>query len=248
MLILLAALVLAQAPSVDWTALTAKVREAAEAGDSTQIKAARAAALKTVVSPAPGVPPALAHYTLAYTDYRLATDQRLGNAECREFADEAEQHLRTAIRLNDKFADAHALLASVIGLKIAWSATVAAKMTLGPDSGAEMDRAKALEPDNPRVWILDGIGFLHRPAEYGGDPKEAERLFRRAAEKLDAARNDPWPNWGRFDAHAWLGQALAARGDVGGARAEYDKALQIAPESGWVKYILIPALGGKIVE
>ena len=50
----------------------------------------------------------------------------------------------------------------------------------------------------------------------------------------------PWPNWGRFDAHVWLGQALAARGDKAGARSEYEKALAIAPGSNWVKLSLLP--------
>jgi cytochrome c-type biogenesis protein CcmH/NrfG len=46
----------------------------------------------------------------------------------------------------------------------------------------------------------------------------------------------------------WLGQALAQRGDVEGARKEYDRALQIAPDSGWVKYVLLPALTKKVLR
>ena len=56
-------------------------------------------------------------------------------------------------------------------------------------------------------------------------------LFRRAADLLDAAKDTPWPNWGRFDAHVWLGQALGKRGDKSGALAEYNKALALAPGS-----------------
>ena len=51
-----------------------------------------------------------------------------------------------------------------------------------------------------------------------------------------------WPNWGRFDVHAWLGQTLVKKGDFNGARAEYQKALEIAPKSGWITYVLMPEL------
>ena len=47
---------------------------------------------------------------------------------------------------------------------------------------------------------------------------------------------------GRVDAHAWLGQVLARKGDRAAARAEYDEALALAPNSGWVKNVLVPAL------
>jgi tetratricopeptide (TPR) repeat protein len=236
-----------QAAPADWTALTGKLTQAADAGNLSDLKSARAAVLKQVVTPSSAVPPAIAHYTLAYVDYRLAVDQRVPGAEQHDFADEAERHVRDAIRANEKFAEAHALLSAILGLKIAWAASVEAKMSLGPESGAALDRALALEPDNPRVLLIEGIGFYHRPVEYGGDPKQAEALFRRAADRLDATRDAPWPNWGRFDAHVWLGQALARRGDAAGARAEYDKALAVSPGSAWVRDVLIPALGKKIV-
>jgi tetratricopeptide (TPR) repeat protein len=231
-----------QAP-VEWTALTEKLVRAANEGALDDLKSARAGALRAVVTPPSGVSAAMAHYTLAYADYRLAADDRVGAAEQRDFADEAEQHLREALRLDDRFADAYGLLSSTLGLKISWAASVDAKMSMGPESGAALSRALSLEPDNPRLLIISGLGLLRRPVEYGGDPKQAEALFRRAATMLDGAGEAAWPNWGRFDAHVWLGQALARRGDAAGARDEYTRALAIAPGSSWVKDRLLPALG-----
>ena len=78
---------------------------------------------------------------------------------------------------------------------------------------------------------------------FGGSEKDAEDLLRKAIARFGTEpENKPFPNWGRFDAHAWLGQVLAKRGDKQGARAEYARALEIAPQSGWVKYVLLPAL------
>jgi tetratricopeptide (TPR) repeat protein len=239
---------LAQSAPVEWTALTVRLSQAADNGNLVELRGARAAALRVVVAPMTGVAPPIALYTVAYADYRLATDQRTPGAEQQGFADEAEEDLREVIGMDNRFADACGLLSAVLGLKIAWAASTDAKVALGPESGASLNRGLSLEPNNSRLLIIQGLGLFRRPAEYGGDPGRAEALFRRAADALDTAREAPWPNWGRFDAHVWLGQALAKRGDIAGARAEYTKALAIAPASSWVKDILLPAIGRRVSD
>jgi hypothetical protein len=132
----------------------------------------------------------------------------------------------------------------VYGIKIAHSSMRG--MTLGPRSSSEVDEAMRLEPDNPRVLLSKGIGKFNTPGMFGGSAKEAEELLKKAIEKLaQEPPGKPFPNWGRFDAHVWLGQVLAHRGDKVGARAEYTKALEVAPQSAWIKYVLMPALDKK---
>jgi Flp pilus assembly protein TadD len=117
------------------------------------------------------------------------------------------------------------------------------KMELGPQAESNRAQAVRLEPDNPRVVLQSAISLFHTPAQYGGGPDKAEAGLRQAIalfEREPAGR--PWPNWGRFDAHAWLGQVLAARGDNAGARAEYNLALAEWPQSRWVKDVLMPAI------
>ena len=70
-------------PPAEWTALTARLVRASDEASLSDLRTARAGALRAVVSPPPGVSAALAHYTLAYADYRLAADERVGGAEHR---------------------------------------------------------------------------------------------------------------------------------------------------------------------
>jgi len=232
----------AQAAPAAWTALTAKLLRAADNGNLTDLRAARADAQKALAAPSVGVPPAVALYTVAYADYRLAADDRTAASDRPGLADEAEQDLREALKQDAAFADAYGLLSAVLSLKIGWAASTEAKTSLGPESGRSLNRGLSLAPNNPRLLIVQGSALFRRPPEYGGDPQRAEMLFRRAADLLDAAKDTPWPNWGRFDAHVWLGQALGKRGDKSGALAEYNKALALAPNSAWVKDTLIPAV------
>jgi Flp pilus assembly protein TadD len=119
-------------------------------------------------------------------------------------------------------------------------------MTLGPRASSSIDRAVALEPENPRIVLQQGVSAFHTPGMFGGGADKAERLLRRCVELFAREpRDKAWPNWGRADAHAWLGQVRAKRGDRGAARAEYERALAIAPEFGWVRYVLLPALDKK---
>ena len=116
-------------------------------------------------------------------------------------------------------------------------------MELGPAAQEAVAAALRLQPDNPRVLLQAGSNTFHTPAEYGGGLDQAEALLRRWVSAFDREPADrPWPNWGRFDAHVWLGQVLAAKGDKAGARREYQAALAIQPQSGWVKYRLLPML------
>ena len=174
----------------------------------------------------------------AYGANRLAGLQGVEPAESSALLQRAEKDLREVIKADPKSAEARVLLAAVYGSMIRFGGD---PIELGPASQNLLSDALKLEPNNPRVHVQLGLNAFHTPAEYGGGMDKAEASFRQAIalfEREPAGR--PWPNWGRFDAHVWLGQALAGRGDKAGARAEYMAALEVWPQSGYVKYKLLP--------
>ena len=153
------------------------------------------------------------------------------------------ERLEALVVDDPEYAEAHALLGSLYGLQIGRDASRG--VVLGVRASGALDRAEAAAPDNPRVALLQGISAFHKPARFGGGLDRAERMLRRSLDLFSREPLDkPWPNWGRFDAHVWLGQTLARQNDRSGARAEYDAALALAPDSGWVKFVLLPALNG----
>jgi tetratricopeptide (TPR) repeat protein len=180
------------------------------------------------------------HYR-GYTFYReAALRAQHGDGSSGPLLDRARTALERSLALQP-IAESHALLSSVLGQMI--GKNIFKGMTLGPKSTEQMDRAVTLAPKNPRVWLLRGIGAIYQPSAFGGGMDKAETYLRRAIELFpDDHPSSPAPSWGQADAYAWLGQVLAKRKDMSGARAAYAQALAIEPENHWVRTTLLPAL------
>jgi tetratricopeptide (TPR) repeat protein len=226
-----------------WSETTARLEKAALDGASKDLRAIRADLIQRAA--AQSADEATLRYAIAYAAYRMVNLPDVPDKERKDLLNDAVTQLQHAIKHNPNDAEAHALLGSVYGLQIAESPVVRG-LTLGPRANAAIDRASEIDGGNPRILLLQGVSAFNTPAMFGGGTGKAEQFLRRSLERFAAEPTDkPWPNWGRFDAHVWLGQALVEKGDRMGARDEYDKARALAPNSGWLRYVLIPALEAK---
>ena len=72
-------------------------------------------------------------------------------------------------------------------------------MTYGPQAQQALETAKKLNPENPRVYLLEGEDKFYTPEQYGGSKEEARKLLELATAKYDAFKpaSDIDPNWGR---------------------------------------------------
>ncbi|MDE3259271.1 MAG: tetratricopeptide repeat protein [Gemmatimonadota bacterium] len=219
------------------------LRVADNTGDLDRMYVARALFER---STADTVRSAWAHYYLALSDYRIA-NYLLGQGE--EHEDLASTHLKSAVeqlitvtRLDPGGEEAYALLSSVYGRQIGLSPIKG--MLLGPRSSRALSKAKQLGPDNPRVVLAAAIEDFHTPEMWGGDKERAMDGYKRAAALF--ARESPTdpmlPTWGHCDVYAWIGIAHLKKGRHALARRAFEKALDIDPEFGWVKYSLMDKL------
>ena len=180
-------------------------------------------------------------YTLPYVNWRLSF--LVDKKERKRVSRDAQRELLTLVERRPDDAEALALLGAAYGAQItgAWSG-----ITLGPKASRAYDRAFELEPDNPRVALLRGIGAFFTSKSFGGGIARAEQNLRNAVSLFGREKPDKrWPNWGRVDAWVWLGRVLAKKGDRVGARAAYGKALGLEPEHRWVRDRLLPELDSK---
>lgn len=237
-----ALLILAGAPQAQATSFYTDIERAVALRDPDRLAEYRGVLRREIDLLGGRTPGDLRAYTLAYVSSRLSPilpeDRK---AERLRLLREAETSLKQYLRVNSRDPEAHALLGAVYGAQVRFTPVKA--MTLGPRISAAFSEAEKLGPRNPRVALQKGIGLLHVPRAFGGGAEAAERELRRA-EALFAQepRSKPWPNWGRLDVLIWLGQALARQGDREAARTFYRRALELEPESVWVRQVLLPQL------
>jgi len=224
-----------------------EIEAANEAGDLNRLTSA-AAMIDRVLIAMPNDPLLLYYRSLAlYRSATLYTGLKK-NEEAKRVLDEADLLLEQATA-RAPTADALALRSSVIGLMIGLSGNPLSGMTLGPKSSELLDRAKEIEPKNPRVWLISGISAMFTPKTFGGGAERAERDLRKAIALFETDRPvAPAPPWGRADAWIWLGQALQKEEKIDDARAAYQKALEIQPGNQWVQRVLLPSLSGTAKE
>jgi tetratricopeptide (TPR) repeat protein len=182
----------------------------------------------------------LLHY-MGYALYReITTVMGRDQGQVDALLERADEVLDRASRVAE-IPETHALRSGVLGMMIGTSPIKG--MTLGPRSGAQMERALELGPNNPRVWLMRGIGAINTPAMFGGGLDKAEEFL---VKSILLFTNDkpqaPAPAWGASESHTWLGQVYARQGKKELARAEYNRALAIQPNDMWTKMVLLPAL------
>jgi tetratricopeptide (TPR) repeat protein len=183
---------------------------------------------------------ALIEYYLGFINYNLGVViYRMDKEKASAYLDGAVDYLEKAVDKDGNCAEAHALLASCYGMKISFSPFKG--MWLGPKSAAEKNRAHKLSSTNPRVALLGAIGTYNTPSLFGGGKDKGFEELKTAAALFDRweASDSLQPDWGNEQVYAWIGLAYLERNETILARKAFEKSLEVNPNYGWVKYVLM---------
>lgn len=185
----------------------------------------------------------LVHYYVALADYRLAIYYMQEESDKMGlYLDDAENHLERSVEENPEFAESLALLASILGLKIHQNPI--SGIWVGPKISGIIAEAKSLGPENPRVWLIDGMSSYRRPKFFGGGADIAKASIKKSIScfKIVTSSDPAFPDWGADEAYAWLGIVELESGEVDSARVYLEKALAINPANRWVESVLMQQL------
>ena len=81
--------------------------------------------------------------------------------------------------------------------------------TEGPMFATSLAKAKKMDPNNPRIYLLEGTSLLYTPEQFGGGKKAAKPVLEQAMEKFATFKPEGplYPNWGRGQAGYMLSEA-----------------------------------------
>lgn len=154
----------------------------------------------------------LPYYYAALTEvnagYRTYMSNQ-GNAEALNgldpIAEKSEQLLNKAEALSKDNSEIYVVRKMIATLRMMVN-PMSRYMQYGPVAQQALETAKQLNPNNPRVYYLEGLDKFQTPEQYGGSKTEAKKLFDQALQKFDsfvpAGTMDP--KWGRAETQYFL--------------------------------------------
>ncbi|HWN88064.1 MAG TPA: hypothetical protein VNM35_03340 [Chitinophagaceae bacterium] len=147
----------------------------------------------------------LAYYYAAYCNASAGTiagaggDMMAAKADKTDpYADKADKQIKKAAELAKNNSEIFIVKKMIATLRMLGD-PMNRYMTYGPEAQAMLEEAKKLNPDNPRVYILEGQDKYFTPEQFGGSKEEAKVLFEKAQKLYETFKPETniHPNWGK---------------------------------------------------
>ena len=137
-----------------------------------------------------------------------ATGGTAGADKIDPLANKAEELLNKAEALSKDNSDIYCLKKMIATLRM-MADPMNRYMTYGPQAAEALQKAKSLNPENPRVYLLEGQDKFYTPEQFGGSKTEAKALFEQSIKKYDSYKpeSDIHPQWGKSQVLYFLSQA-----------------------------------------
>lgn len=153
----------------------------------------------------------LPYYYAALTQVNAAFTAAMGEqpsaAAIDPLADKAEQLLGKAEALSKDNSEIFVVKKMIATARL-MADPMNRYMQYGPVAQQALETAKKLNPENPRVYLLEGQDKFFTPEQFGGSKTEAKKLFELALKKFEAFKpaSELDPDWGRSSVHYFIGQ------------------------------------------
>ena len=135
----------------------------------------------------------------------MAGMKQAENTKKDEYFDKAEALVQKADSVSKDNSEIYVLHSWIVSMKIGVD-PMNRGMTLGMKSGMLTSTAMTLDPENPRTYLMKGLGTLYTPEQYGGGKEKALPIIEQAVEKFAKFKpsSSIMPNWGEAKAKSAL--------------------------------------------
>ncbi|MEA3462379.1 MAG: hypothetical protein U9R49_10900 [Bacteroidota bacterium] len=136
------------------------------------------------------------YYYASYSLVVMSFDESDGGKKD-QILDRAQELLDKAMELEPEESELYTLQAFLYPSRIMVD-PMGRGMTYIEKMFTTLETAKSLNPDNPRIYFLEGVNKLNLPPSMGGGAEVAMPILEEALVKFKAfAKPDPlWPSWG----------------------------------------------------
>ncbi len=123
-------------------------------------------------------------------------------------AKEAQNYIDKAEALSPNNAEIFLLKKMNHGLKMMVN-PMERWQTEGQAAQVALNEAKKLDPENPRISILEAEDLYYTPEQFGGSKSKGIELFKKALEQFKTykLKSSIDPNWGQGEANYFISQA-----------------------------------------
>jgi hypothetical protein len=194
----------------------------------------------------------LADYWSGFASWRIAMNgasAKMPSAEMQAHLERAVADFESAIHKKADFGDAYAAAAGVHGWLAAFKHADQTAMNEEIEIyKRQINRALALDPNNPRALWIQAVPYMVLPPERGGSVDRAIELYRRMVEiSRPLSPESPLPDWGKVEGMMSLSFAHLnhPRPDLNAATEEAREALRLRPDFHYVKDVLVPMIEAK---
>ncbi len=139
-----------------------------------------------------------AAYTQVYSALMMGMSGQADATETDPLADRAEQLLNKAEALSKDNSEIF-IVKKMIATTRMMADPMNRFMQYGPIAQEALATAKKLNPENPRVYLLEGQDKFYTPEQFGGSKTEAKKLFEEALKKYESFKpaSEIDPAWGK---------------------------------------------------
>ncbi len=164
-----------------------------------------------------------------YSWVNLFDSVKIDRGKAQGYLESSLKICQRSIGLNREFSDSYRLAGDIYGRLLDFKNPIIYGFWYGSKAKKLVTKAIEINSQNPEGYLAFGRNYFFTPSAFGGSKDKAIRYFKKAIELCP----------GYYMSYIWLGKVYLSRGEKTEAKVLFQKALQLEPRSGWVKYELL---------
>ena len=178
----------------------------------------------------------LVDYYLAYADFLTGYTfmQSQDKDNIKKYTESSLDLLNKCTDLKDDFSEAYILKMSVEGNR--WMYEPDKMNDIIAKTAEATDKAKKLEPDNPRFYLVSGMNTFYTPENFSGGADASLPLFLKSYELFQTRKekDETFPDWGYVTSAGMIAMCKIKQDKMDEAKQYIEKALEIDSDSGFI--------------